>query len=99
TRFSRDWSSDVCSSDLLFQRRGGGRVGLPHDLVGLFRLGSEKQFLQPTDRHRLLADHLREVLVRIEDLLNQLGVFWIKRRLGPEIGRASRREKGRTRQT
>src|SRR5690606_40061797 len=29
TRFSRDWSSDVCSSDLL--RGVGGRDGLSHD--------------------------------------------------------------------
>src|SRR5207249_8590048 len=28
TRSKRDWSSDVCSSDLLFQRRRGGNGGL-----------------------------------------------------------------------
>jgi hypothetical protein len=44
---------------------------------------TEEQFPQPTDRHRLLADHFREVLVGVEDLLDQLGIFWIERRLGP----------------
>src|SRR5690606_14893000 len=45
TRFSRDWSSDVCSSDLLRAARAGRRAALP--LV----LQSEPQHLQP-DRHR-----------------------------------------------
>ncbi len=66
----------------LFQS-GCRRVGLPHDLVGLFRLGPEEKFLKPTDRHRLLANHIREVSIRIEDLLNQLGIVRIERGLGP----------------
>src|SRR5690606_40379474 len=54
TRFSRDWSSDVCSSDLLVNRRdteleGGGRrvdgddLAVPPDLPGvrLVRTGQD----------------------------------------------------------
>src|SRR5690606_41202677 len=39
TRFSRDWSSDVCSSDLFFPRQG------LHAIV-IFGIRGEKRFLQ-----------------------------------------------------
>src|SRR5690606_3235478 len=48
TRFSRDWSSDVCSSDLFFIQLGGhlGRAAYPahrlhHDLDGRVRLAND----------------------------------------------------------
>src|SRR5690606_41092370 len=44
TRFSRDWSSDVCSSDLLFLAKGGRQQGKFRPGVG--RRGTAQAFRQ-----------------------------------------------------
>src|SRR5690606_39493379 len=39
TRFSRDWSSDVCSSDLHFVDCPGFAVGVKHERAATVKLG------------------------------------------------------------
>src|SRR5690606_40469211 len=57
TRFSRDWSSDVCSSDLLVRRAAGDAELL--DATGVRRLDAA-----PADLVALSADGARLVHVR-----------------------------------
>src|SRR5207302_4877288 len=93
-RFSRDWSSDVCSSDL-----GGGRVQLPDEL-GDRHAGDELASLDdlPLATARVLNDHaLDEVAVATN--LNHVGVGanltapLLDLLAEGEIGRASCRER------
>src|SRR5690606_14989607 len=80
TRFSRDWSSDVCSSDLQgYVRACGGRL-LPHDESVLCRAPAEDDGADPvTDRPHLGAPGEGPVEVddapgvHVEQLRDELG--------------------------
>src|SRR5207302_4691115 len=94
TRFSRDWSSDVCSSDLLFVLARGEIDFLPQVL--LRRLDQDAILVAAVvlRLYALLLLHAREVVVEV--LLGALHVFQAAagaRRAG-EIGRASCRVSG-----
>src|SRR5207245_6566079 len=84
TRCYRDWSSDVCSSDLTFNslaERGA---------VGLLRPG----YGPTTNRHRALAELVRgtEVNARLGGVPKGKPVIDVSK---TEIGRASCRGRGR----
>src|SRR5690606_40654422 len=82
TRFSRDWSSDVCSSDLSFQTDNS--LTLPISAPG--SAGMEAAFanvLEPGDK----------VVVCVNGVFGQRMAANVMR-MGGEIGRASCRERG-----
>src|SRR5690606_39549439 len=92
TRFSRDWSSDVCSSDLDIEegarpfRVGGG----DHRSVDVQKAAFLKKIVdRATERVAHAKDGVEGVRARsqVGDLAQKL----------EEIGRASCREKGRAR--
>src|SRR5690606_40957583 len=58
TRFSRDWSSDVCSSDLTAKPSEAERGGVPHHCLDLV---DPKQAFN-------VADYRRHALAAIEDI-------------------------------
>src|SRR5690606_40035250 len=81
TRFSRDWSSDVCSSDLEDHkiRRVGGSKEIPVDV----------RIIAATNRN--LPQAVNDGLFR-EDLFHRLDLFSVE--MPPlQIGRASCRER------
>src|SRR5690606_40179502 len=81
TRFSRDWSSDVCSSDLgdgVTRKVKDAQPGPVHKVA--LRLGLEGE--QPTARQRLGPEDLVVPAQRRAELI------------GVQIGRASCRERG-----
>src|SRR3712207_8870377 len=53
TRYWRDWSSDVCSSDLLRDPHGVARPGLLDRLVGLFEQGDDRLLVRDRDAEAL----------------------------------------------
>src|SRR5690606_40864890 len=80
TRFSRDWSSDVCSSDLgiyLYKCT----PHLPLGMVGVIQVGKPVNM----DNVRLAADALSAGIAANKERLQKY--------LGQEIGRASCRER------
>src|SRR5207253_4811487 len=82
TRWPRDWSSDVCSSDLVAVRR---RIPL-----GRHRLDERGRHLQLL---RLDADG-RGGLLRDVELRQRLQLIVVAQQEKHEIGRASCRERG-----
>src|SRR5690606_39345519 len=88
TRFSRDWSSDVCSSDLLFQKRGLEGAD-DFRLVGVDFLCLEKRL------HRA-GQHVLDLAVEVRETLEAEAGNGDEQqqhdRKGGGIGRASRRE-------
>src|SRR5690606_41135894 len=92
TRFSRDWSSDVCSSDLLapaFVQRADQFVGLDAHVVeenaaGVQRAGS--QLVDGSMRQAFAFDVYHEHRQAVSAGLGLLELL--------EIGRASCRERG-----
>src|SRR5207302_6470153 len=80
TRFSRDWSSDVCSSDLLHER-GTTVLFVSHDAAAVRALCSRAILL---NQGRMISDGApAEVLNRYQEIVMER-----------EIGRASWREGG-----
>src|SRR5699024_11494202 len=84
TRSKRDWSSDVCSSDLVetsvFTDGGAGGEELARDLVELCENDNDFNYLYDLDQG---------VKEKIETIAKE-----IYRAKGVEIGRASCRESG-----
>src|SRR5690606_39684337 len=56
TRFSRDWSSDVCSSDLIMASEGGVGPIAPENVKAKGRLEPGKMFLIDFEQGRLVPD-------------------------------------------
>src|SRR5690606_39278887 len=82
TSFSRDWSSDVCSSDLQLQ-----------DMMNNLQMGQRQQQNgqgQQQSQMRQQMDQLGEMLRRQQELMNETFQLDQQRR---EIGRASCRER------
>src|SRR5690606_40102869 len=90
TRFSRDWSSDVCSSDLEF---GARRLGLAGADIGACNFGAGAGVVRINGKHALEGEDRTRVLTRIEcgDAEQQIEVLVASAR---EIGRAACREGG-----
>src|SRR5690606_40303188 len=86
TRFSRDWSSDVCSSDLVLLDEGGRVSGLVDPSV----LSQVPPHARPTTPLSAVASVLPAESV-VTELLGADGVGAAAR----EIGRASCRERGK----
>src|SRR5690606_40224548 len=93
TRFSRDWSSDVCSSDLLAQlqhaARGGddgARIELGNRLLSSYPYGS--------DEHEQGLEWLKQAAEGARGVQAQwfLGAYFAQ--VPVQIGRASCRERG-----
>src|SRR5690606_2222499 len=59
TRFSRDWSSDVCSSDLVVPLAVGAAILL---LYIIFR-----PLIHKKDKHEKLVPHIDEIIVNDEN--------------------------------
>src|SRR5690606_40689483 len=85
TRFSRDWSSDVCSSDLELKSRFNHTRTLLNNLLDWTLLQMDKLNLQPTriDLHKLVEENIQ--------LLSSVPNKQIA--LHNQIGRASCRER------
>src|SRR6266511_5289423 len=60
TRFSRDWSSDVCSSDLLLRAKGGKRLPIAFSTLGC-PAWNWKTVLDQADRLGYAAIELRGI--------------------------------------
>src|SRR5690606_40653548 len=90
TRFSRDWSSDVCSSDLEFVGAVAGHGAL---WLNALRMSSGRRMIaaEPDARQtRAVPDWQRELAEAVRDPLELLSLL----DLSPaEIGRASCRER------
>src|SRR5690606_40510443 len=96
TRFSRDWSSDVCSSDLYVSRLGVSfskyafLTAKPMDAATLLRIG----YLQEVVPADAFEDRVRELAAQIATL----APFALESlKLSLKIGRASCRESGECR--
>src|SRR5690606_40651691 len=82
TRFSRDWSSDVCSSDLY----------LPGDTEMAKRLGEPEQayvsrYALGRDYHKLIRKRLQSLAERVQALIGPFGYRAFRseeRRVGKE---------------
>src|SRR5690606_40722630 len=89
TRFSRDWSSDVCSSDL-WEIPGGKRDSQESPEVAAAREVCEETGLRCHDLAPLLAIHP----CGLDTVHNPSHAFYTRRfERVPEIGRASCRER------
>src|SRR5690606_39346123 len=73
TMFSRDWSSDVCSSDLLLgSLQGAGDLALVAALLDHHRLVAfEGRHARPTDRQLATVRRLENQLATVERLDNR----------------------------
>src|SRR5690606_40859314 len=92
TRFSRDWSSDVCSSDLQLLARGGQRFRVLETRVGANQLVTATVTVLPPDREDDAVDPLCGEILKA--VIDRIGA---ERFPGPEIGRASCRKECRSR--
>src|SRR5690606_40798664 len=97
TRFSRDWSSDVCSSDLFSTPGTAPRVGVRvgDSVVDLAMALGDDVFAQPTLNAFMAQGYRRwvEVRERISERSEErrVGEEW-RERWGPgQVGRKSRR--------
>src|SRR5690606_40890274 len=87
TRFSRDWSSDVCSSDLLY--------GPTSTLIAVEEAAREQgYFVSVATIRRYDADTMHRVLEHFMDQSVE-GIVVIAPQTDVEIGRASCRERVR----
>src|SRR5207253_6321981 len=84
TRWPRDWSSDVCSSDL--RRCRGGSESPPTCGAPERRAPQRRELMPPHGAVEREAVHQQDRRAVAPNLDAQLG--------GPEIGRASCRERG-----
>src|SRR3712207_7296346 len=77
TRYWRDWSSDVCSSDLRDPKlleKMAERQAQYQALEGfLDRIRGYNKYAEPAEFQRLLAHHLRELLVRCRSEERRVG--------------------------
>src|SRR5690606_40990144 len=94
TRFSRDWSSDVCSSDLDLD----GAVDLAARIVGTVE--RVRREIQASAGRALMSEQKSATTAaELEAMIAELGAAWAAAD-GPEsdeqIGRASGRERGMT---
>src|SRR5690606_39389144 len=64
TRFSRDWSSDVCSSDLADEDLYGAIVEAVHEVMALPKRGDILVFLSGEREIRETANQLRRAELR-----------------------------------
>src|SRR5690606_40950157 len=86
TRFSRDWSSDVCSSDLIVQEEG-----MPYPSFKVF--GSQLKFL-----HWSYRRHLERTFRETFDFMGTGIKFWWIDQHKPRVhGRSEERRVGRER--
>src|SRR5690606_40057097 len=94
TRFSRDWSSDVCSSDLASADEARQALNRGHPAV-LVLTGAVHE-----PASHALAERARELEVSVLALLeatdSERTVAATRLGATEEIGRASRRERGET---
>src|SRR5690606_40161609 len=92
TRFSRDWSSDVCSSDLFKVRARAARF---HDVVKLVRLARVFALLSRQEIHLASAWRKRSGVLTTDTKQHQFGdVAEVEANAAPiQIGRASCRER------
>src|SRR5690606_41090228 len=86
TRFSRDWSSDVCSSDLGSLRQRRARRDARPRAARLDHLHSAAGAAPMNDETRFIAAVLKELANSTAVILAAWGAL--------EIGRASCRERG-----
>src|SRR5207249_7248629 len=88
TRSKRDWSSDVCSSDLLIETRAYARADREKGRFRSFLLGTLKHFIADVrDRGRALKRGGGMILQNLDDKATAEAEVQI------EIGRASCRER------
>src|SRR5690606_39317839 len=96
TRFSRDWSSDVGSSDLGFICTSGKGMELYTDKL----LPAVEEGAQINERDSAQIDRMIEIKISYDpdpEAALENCRFWAPLSLTPEqIGRASCRERGRT---
>src|SRR5690606_39769159 len=92
TIFSRDWSSDVCSSDLFQPEAAPFRLMTPDQMArALAPLGVDRLYLLPFDRE--MAGMTDEEFAR-RVLSEGLGIVHAAVGFDFKIGRASCRERG-----
>src|SRR5699024_11852538 len=87
TRSKRDWSSDVCSSDLLGPDEGLAALAEADGPLSVARL----ETLVGTKRSRL---NLLLKTLEVEDAVSKVKGGYVSTGLGWKIGRASCRERG-----
>src|SRR5690606_40855270 len=73
TRFSRDWSSDVCSSDLAFGTKYEGLEQERYDLLNYDKVLYRKPWIEPLPDY--VSSKKRIDDLTIEDLGNSLNDF------------------------
>src|SRR5690606_41190676 len=88
TRFSRDWSSDVCSSDLSYLAIGIQDIS---NTQALFNYAKEKG-VQVIKREEIFPENIDKVIAQIQSFAEQTDAIYLTVDMD-EIGRASCRER------